>query len=178
MCIQNFASLPSEVLVLPQAESENAYFSTTQQSCSYAILRNIPLISQCLPGVGMGEQEVFSGEGCSRWSGLFSSLGLHCLSRTPYSPVGTQTQLLLGASLHSLACAPDDLVGLIILCVPSSFQALPLLFLSASTFFPPSSCRILFCILVYSFIFLHYSVSFSSFFNFCKVQGLLPTLGC
>lgn len=53
------------------------------------------------------------------------------------SPAGTQTQLLLGASLHSLADAPDNWAGFIVLCVPSSFQAVPCLCLSSSTLFPP-----------------------------------------
>lgn len=86
------------------------------------------------------------------------------------APVGTHTQLL-SALFHSLACAPDDLVGLIILCVPASLQILPLLCLSASTLFPPSPYHILLCILVCRFIFLHYSVFFLSFSISFKSKG-------
>lgn len=74
-------------------------------------------------------------------SGLVAEVSLllgSAASHAPLtSPVGTQTQLRLGAWLHSPADAPDNRAGFITLCVPSSFQALPLLCLSSSTLFPP-----------------------------------------
>lgn len=171
MCIQNFASLPSEVPVLPQAEFEKTCFSSTRQCLVLSNLANLwvkHFLDFLVPfwDGSQGAQIVLSGECCS------SHLGRGCPS-SPfrgyhiYCSSGTHTELFLlpcsrGALFSwwpSWFCPPLCCVQLLLYATSCLFSH-PVLVAIFSLF-----------VLVSSFIGLYYNIFFASFFTFYKSKG-------